>query len=189
MVSFRFKSLQDIDAKEGTVKLVDGILPLFISHSIDAHQLKSKANTDIVLVPQPSDNVNDPLNWPKWKKVFAFLSICFYTFLGSWVMGGISLGIPGIMTDFEVDLNKAVKGVVSWTVLTVGIGVHINVLLYSLIGVELFLDSNRSLLWETTRLSFCIHSCVGRNNLVCRSKDLWKFGRCSGYLRHYIRCV
>ena len=38
-------------------------------------------------------------------------------------MGGIALGIPGIMTEFGVDLNKAVTGVVSWTVFTVGIGV------------------------------------------------------------------
>ena len=25
-------------------------------------------NAHIVLVPQPSDDPNDPLNWPKWKK-------------------------------------------------------------------------------------------------------------------------
>ena len=126
MVTFRFKSLQDIDAQEGTVKLVDGML-LFssVADSLDAHQHKGYKNTDITLVPQPSDDVNDPLNWPKWKKTAAFVSICFYTFLGSWVMGGIALGIPGIMHDFGITLNRTVTGVVSWTVFTVGIGVYL----------------------------------------------------------------
>lgn len=29
-------------------------------------------NSHIVLVPQPSDDPNDPLNWPKWKKHTVF---------------------------------------------------------------------------------------------------------------------
>ena len=39
-------------------------------------------------------------------------------------MGGIALGIPGIMHEFGIDLNRTVNGVVSWTVFTVGIGVR-----------------------------------------------------------------
>ena len=38
-------------------------------------------------------------------------------------MGGIALGIPGIMLDFGISLNRTVTGVVSWTVFTNGIGV------------------------------------------------------------------
>jgi hypothetical protein len=38
-------------------------------------------------------------------------------------MGGIALGIPGIMADFGISLNQTVRGVVSWTVFTNGIGV------------------------------------------------------------------
>ena len=127
MVSFRFKTLQDIDEKEGTVKLVDSIVLMVVDflNSLDARNYKYHKNSDIALVPPPSNDVNDPLNWPKWKKSAAFISICFFTFLGSWIMGGIALGIPGIMTEFGVDLNKAVTGVVSWTVFTVGIGVII----------------------------------------------------------------
>ena len=29
-------------------------------------------NSHIVLVPQPSDDPNDPLNWPQWKKHTVF---------------------------------------------------------------------------------------------------------------------
>ena len=37
---------------------------------IDLDQLKHAKgkNAHIVLVPQPSDDPNDPLNWPQWKK-------------------------------------------------------------------------------------------------------------------------
>lgn len=37
---------------------------------IELDQLKHAKgkNAHIVLVPQPSDDPNDPLNWPQWKK-------------------------------------------------------------------------------------------------------------------------
>jgi hypothetical protein len=120
---FRFKSIKDLDAEEGTVKLVDG-MPLNSAQLILAtHHFKSKGNTDIILVPQPSDDVNDPLNWPKWKRATAFLSICFFSFLASWVLGGITLGIPAMIREFHVDLSRAIHGLVSWVVLILGVAV------------------------------------------------------------------
>jgi hypothetical protein len=91
----------------------------------DLHQFKDVENKDIVLVPQPSDDVNDPLNWPKWKKGVAFLTVVFYAFLASWVLGGINLGIPGIITELGADLNQAINGLISWPVLTLGIAVNL----------------------------------------------------------------
>src|SRR5271154_472363 len=97
----------------------------------DTHQLKDVKNTDIALIPQPSDDVNDPLNWPKWKKAVAFLCVCFYAFLGSWIMGGVTLGIPGILSEFPVGLNEVINGLISWVVLTLGVGVHLCLSYYS----------------------------------------------------------
>jgi hypothetical protein len=37
----------------------------------------------IVLVPQPSDSVNDPLNWPRAKKLFHSYFLSFGTGLAS----------------------------------------------------------------------------------------------------------
>jgi len=34
-------------------------------------------NSHIVLVPQPSDDPRDPLNWPVWKREALFWSLCF----------------------------------------------------------------------------------------------------------------
>lgn len=41
---------------------------------MDVHQLKHGRgrNAHIILVPQPSDDPNDPLNWPQWKKHTVF---------------------------------------------------------------------------------------------------------------------
>jgi hypothetical protein len=77
-----------------------------------------------VLVPQPSDDPNDPLNWPKWRKALAFLSLCCFAGLTNWVIAGIGSGILLIMEDYEIDLNTAVTGTISWCILTLGLGVH-----------------------------------------------------------------
>jgi hypothetical protein len=133
----------------------------------DTHQLKDVKNTDIALIPQPSDDVNDPLNWCKWKKSVAFLCVCFYAFLGSWIMGGVTLGIPGIITEFDVSLNNAVNGLISWVVLTLGVGVVSKARSVILICAELRLDSNGPLLRQETCLSLRFIPRFRRDNLVC----------------------
>jgi hypothetical protein len=68
-----------------------------------------------MLVPQPSDDVNDPLNWPKWKKVAAFIPIvCF---------AGPGTAIVLIMKAFHIDLEETVNGIIGYTILTLGLGV------------------------------------------------------------------
>ena len=77
-----------------------------------------------MLVPQPSDDPNDPLNWPKWKKALAVMSLCCFVGLTNWVIAGIGSGILLIMEDYEIDLNTAVTGTISWCILTLGLGVR-----------------------------------------------------------------
>jgi hypothetical protein len=38
-------------------------------------------------------------------------------------MGGVTLGIPGIIGEFHVGLNQVINGLISWIVLTLGVGV------------------------------------------------------------------
>lgn len=46
----------------------------------------AKGSSDILLVPQPSNSPNDPLNWPLWKKDFMLFLICIDTaVVGAWV--------------------------------------------------------------------------------------------------------
>ncbi|CAI5758902.1 unnamed protein product [Candida verbasci] len=42
-----------------------------------AVKIKTKGN--IILFPQPSNSVNDPLNWPRWRKLLNFTIIIFIT--------------------------------------------------------------------------------------------------------------
>lgn len=43
-------------------------------------------DSDVVLVPQPSNSPNDPLNWPLWKKDLMLFFICIDTaVVGAWV--------------------------------------------------------------------------------------------------------
>jgi hypothetical protein len=43
-------------------------------------------NADVLLVPQPSNSPNDPLNWPLWKKDLMLFLICIDTaVVGAWV--------------------------------------------------------------------------------------------------------
>lgn len=47
-------------------------------------------DSDVLLVPQPSNRPNDPLNWPLWKKDFMLFLICIDTaVVGAWVSGDL----------------------------------------------------------------------------------------------------
>lgn len=84
---------------------------------------KHKRGTDIVLVPQPSDDLNDPLNWPAWKRGLAFSTICIFTFLVSWALGGLGAALVQLSEDLNADLNLTVHVIVTWVVLTLGLAV------------------------------------------------------------------
>ncbi|RMX97195.1 hypothetical protein D0868_10774 [Hortaea werneckii] len=47
----------------------------------DEGSLKTAKDGHTILVPQPSENSNDPLNWPWWKKHAVLLTISFVSFL------------------------------------------------------------------------------------------------------------
>jgi len=88
------------------------------------HQFKDKKNSDIKLIPQPSDDVNDPLNWPKWKKVAAFIPIIWFAALVNWMTAGPGTAIVLIVEEFDLDLNTVVDGLLTWVILALGLGVH-----------------------------------------------------------------
>lgn len=56
----------------GTVYIVD------VDHSL---AVQHNGASDIVLIPQPSENPNDPLLWSRWKKEFQFAILFYWSFL------------------------------------------------------------------------------------------------------------
>jgi hypothetical protein len=91
--------------------------------SIASHHLKSKGDTDIVLVPQPKDDPNDPLNWPRWKTLMAFIAVCMFAISSGWNVGGPSVAIVLLMNEFHTSLKATVDAMVNWNVLLLGLGV------------------------------------------------------------------
>jgi len=125
MLTPRFRSLKELDETKGTVSLVDRILFVFyFTEKVGADRHKHKRGTDIILVPQPSDDINDPLNRPAWKRALAFSVICIFTFLVSWTLGGLGTALVQISEDLKADLEATVHGTVSWVSLTIGLGVN-----------------------------------------------------------------
>jgi hypothetical protein len=125
MLTPRFRSLKELDETKGTVSLVDSIsVRLYFTEKVVADRHKHERGTDIILVPQPSDDINDPLNRPAWKKGLSFSIICIFTFLVSWTLGGLSTALVQISEGLKADLNATVHGTISWVSLTIGLGVN-----------------------------------------------------------------
>ena len=117
-----FRSLNEFDKGEGTVTLVDCTSrPVSLLICLAAHLLKTK--NDIVLVPQPSDDVNDPLNWPTYKKALAFGPVISFAFLGNWVVAGFGVALLLLIEEFQRDLNTTAQGLIGFSVLALGAGV------------------------------------------------------------------
>ena len=76
-----------------------------------------------MLSPQPSDDPNDPLNWPLFKRAVAYCVIAFWTSLGSWIATGPSSAILLIMQEFNSGLQETVNSTLNYTVLMISVGV------------------------------------------------------------------
>jgi MFS family permease len=87
-------------------------------------QVPPSHKDDIVLIPQPSDDPNDPLNWAKWKKAVAFSSILVFATLSNWVIAGLGFAIPQLLETFQHDLNSTSQGLIGSCILTLGMGVN-----------------------------------------------------------------
>ncbi|GAA5842485.1 hypothetical protein JCM11251_007328 [Rhodosporidiobolus azoricus] len=70
-----------------------------------AAHLKRDKN-GIVLVPQPSDDRRDPLNWPRWKKEACYLNILFGTALVGAIGPLIAPGFVVIAGQMGVTVDK-----------------------------------------------------------------------------------
>jgi hypothetical protein len=130
-----------------------------------SHHLKNKGNSDIVLIPQPTDDPNDPLNWPRWKKWFAFISMLLLCQAGGWVVGGVGSAIVLLMDEFHTDLASTVRGVINWSVLLLGAGVCTVLWLI----IDLPLGSGNFIFWHSSGLAFRVAITFRNTHLGGRS--------------------
>ena len=76
--------------------------------------------SEVVLVPQPSDDPNDPLNWPQWKKEMVLLIVG----LSAAVVGAfgpmLSPGFVEISAELGISVNTLSQAT-AWLILTIGL--------------------------------------------------------------------
>ncbi|KAF9011091.1 MFS general substrate transporter [Cyathus striatus] len=64
----------------------------------------------VVLVPQPSDDPNDPLNWPKWKKEACFWTLAFAATLDGALSPMVGPGYVLLANQFHVTVDDVASG-------------------------------------------------------------------------------
>ncbi|KAI1823738.1 major facilitator superfamily domain-containing protein [Xylaria intraflava] len=60
----------------------------------------------IILEPQPDDSLNDPLNWPVWRRDSALVSLGLFCMVGGGVGPLIAAGFPDVARDLDVDIAR-----------------------------------------------------------------------------------
>jgi MFS family permease len=105
----RLQTLHELDGTEGTAVLRTA--------NADAETNASS----LVLVPRPSDtDPNDPLRWPVWKKHVAFISVCAFTFLTNFGLGGLAPAFYILSLEFDKTMVQT-SDLVVWPVLVLGV--------------------------------------------------------------------
>lgn len=67
---------------------------------------KKTSDGKIILDPQPDDSVNDPLNWPSWKRDSALLSLGLYCMVGGGITPILAAGFTNVAEDYNIDVAK-----------------------------------------------------------------------------------
>ncbi|KAA8642053.1 hypothetical protein EYZ11_005592 [Aspergillus tanneri] len=84
----------------------------------DGSEHSKKNDNGIVLIPQPSDDPEDPLNWPLWKKLLIFAAICLAGFAGQMSPNSNQLTfvyqVPAYHKTVKDLLNTVAAGLAGW---------------------------------------------------------------------------
>lgn len=67
--------------------------------------VKKTEDGRIILEPQPDDSVNDPLNWPMWRRDAALLALGFYCMIGGGVTPMLAAGFGDVSRDYDVPME------------------------------------------------------------------------------------
>lgn len=69
-------------------------------------QKKKTPDGRIVLDPQPDDSLNDPLNWPTWRRDSALLSLGFYCMMGGGMTPILAAGFNDVAATYSVTTQE-----------------------------------------------------------------------------------
>ncbi|KAF8167500.1 MFS general substrate transporter [Crassisporium funariophilum] len=89
--------LSDLGVVRGQQVVIDGATNLKRGTGRHSH---------IVLIPQPSDDPNDPLNWPRWKKEACFWTLAFAATLDGALSPMVGPGYVLLSNQFGVSVDE-----------------------------------------------------------------------------------
>ncbi|KAK0658494.1 major facilitator superfamily domain-containing protein [Cercophora samala] len=111
----------------------DDIPPEFVYIPRDQLKHGTGRYRDVILVPQPSDSPNDPLNWPQWRKELILL----ITSVSAAVVGAygpmLSPGFVEVAHNLDITLDVLAQST-AWLILCIGLGLFITNPLAKIIG-------------------------------------------------------
>ncbi|KAF7552038.1 hypothetical protein G7Z17_g4573 [Cylindrodendrum hubeiense] len=87
---------------------------------VDEADVKAVSDT-VLLFPRPTQDPNDPLNWPRHEKFATYLTVCFFTILSTFNSSNFTVAIGPLATEFNVSTTKA-GYLVCFNVLLLGVG-------------------------------------------------------------------
>ncbi|KAF6222877.1 hypothetical protein HO133_000928 [Letharia lupina] len=76
---------------------------------LSGHSVEEKKKTKdgkIILEPQPEESMNDPLNWPSWRRDVALLSLGFYCMLGGGMTPVLAAGFKEVAATYDVSIPQ-----------------------------------------------------------------------------------
>ncbi|KAL9127658.1 MAG: hypothetical protein Q9217_003505 [Psora testacea] len=73
---------------------------------LSVEEKKRTADGKIILEPQPEDTLNDPLNWPTWRRDVALLSLGFYCMMGGGMTPVLAAGFQNVADSYNVTIPQ-----------------------------------------------------------------------------------
>ena len=67
---------------------------------------KKTADGQLILEPQPDDSMNDPLNWPAWRRDVALISLGLYCMVGGGMTPILAAGFNNVAQTYGVQPAK-----------------------------------------------------------------------------------
>ena len=71
-----------------------------------AEEKKRTSNGNIILEPQPDDSLNDPLNWPSWRRDVALMSLGLYCMVGGGMTPVLAAGFTNVAATYHTSLPR-----------------------------------------------------------------------------------
>ncbi|KAH6680060.1 MFS1 family protein [Plectosphaerella plurivora] len=94
--------LRQIQSRASRVSVQPGV---FAEPDFTSDGKKTAQGGKIILEPQPEDSPNDPLNWPKWRRDMALLSLGFYCMVGGGIGPLLAAGYYNIADQYGVPVQ------------------------------------------------------------------------------------